>query len=190
MTTTHHRTIDLFATRASEFTRILNAADGRWDAPSPCEGWTVRDVVRHVVDTERDFLTRHDLATGEAPDLADPATGWHQHAQQTLATLSQDGVADRTFDGYFGPTTVGQTMAEFYGWDLVIHGWDVARATGQDWSISEEQARALGADADGWGPALYSEGICRPAVEVPADASEQDRLLARLGRAPQWAPHA
>lgn len=50
-------------------------------------------------------------------------------------------------------------MPEFYGWDLVIHGRDVARSVGQQWLISDEEADALGVDADGWGDALYSEGI-------------------------------
>ena len=81
-------------------------------------------------------------------------------------------------------------MSEFYGWDLVVHGWDVARATGQEWSISDEEARALGSDADGWGDALYSEGICAAPVPVADDASVQDRLLGRLGRDPRWAPPA
>ena len=79
-------------------------------------------------------------------------------------------------------------MADFYGWDLVIHGSDIARATGQSWSISDDEAAAMHATADGWGDALYSEGVCSAAVNVPDDASATDRLLARLGRDPEWQP--
>ena len=81
-----------------------------------------------------------------------------------------------------------ETMADFYGWDLVVHGSDVARATGQEWSVSDAEAADLHATADGWGPALHSEGVCADAVEVGPDASVTDRLLARLGRDPGWQP--
>jgi uncharacterized protein (TIGR03086 family) len=106
------------------------------------------------------------------------------------AVLSRDGVAEREYDGYFGRTTIGATMADFYGWDLVVHGSDIARATGQEWSVSDEEAAALHATADGWGDALHSDGVCAEAVPVPEDASASDRLLARLGRDPRWEPAA
>ena len=77
-------------------------------------------------------------------------------------------------------------MRDFYGWDLVVHGSDIARATGQPWSVTEAEAASLHATADGWGDALYSEGVCSGAVPVPDDASATDRLLARLGRDPEW----
>lgn len=40
-----------------------------WSEPSPCEGWTARDVVGHMVQTQRDFLTERGLALGTAPDV-------------------------------------------------------------------------------------------------------------------------
>ncbi len=183
-------TAQAFAERAERFIQILEATCGRWDDLSPCEGWTVRDVVAHVIDSERDFLARHDLLDTPAPSMDDPAEAFRAHAADVVGVLGRDGTADRAYDGYFGRTTFGATMSEFYGWDLVIHGWDVARATGKDWSISDEEARMLGAEADGWGDALYSEGICSAPVAVAEGASAQDRLLGRLGRDPGWAPSA
>ncbi|OLT41840.1 TIGR03086 family protein [Serinicoccus sp. CNJ-927] len=180
------QTAQRFIERTEQFTQIVSGAQGRWDAPSPCEGWTARDVVAHVVQTQRDFLGQQGFDLGAAPDLGDPAQAWAQHAEQAVSIVRQDGVAEREYAGYFGPTTLGATMADFYGWDLVIHGSDVARATGQPWSVDEEEAAALTAAADGWGAALYSEGICAPAVSVPDDAPPTDRLLARLGRDPGW----
>jgi uncharacterized protein (TIGR03086 family) len=184
---------EIFTARADAFASILDGVDGRWDAATPCDDWTVRDVVAHAIETERDFLVRQDLSPGPAPDLTDltdPASAWRQHASAVIEVLSGDGVAQREYDGYFGRTTIAATMADFYGWDLVVHGSDVARATGQEWSVSDEEAAALHATADGWGDALYSEGVCAEAVPVPEDASATDRLLARLGRDPQWAPAA
>ncbi len=177
-----------FIQRADAFTAIVDRARPAWDAPTPCEGWTVRDVVDHVIDTERDFLERQDLGPGPSPDRSDPATAWRQHAAAVADVLGRDGVAELEYDGYFGRTTIAATMADFYGWDLVVHGSDVARATGQEWSVSDEEAARLHVTADGWGGALYSEGVCAEAVEVAEDASASDRLLARLGRDPGWRP--
>jgi uncharacterized protein (TIGR03086 family) len=188
MTSTATQTAQHFTDRATTFAAILDAAGQRWDAPTPCDGWTVRDVVAHTIGTERDFLARQGLDVGPSPDLADPAAAWRAHAAAVADVLAQDGVAEREYDGYFGRTTIAATMADFYGWDLVVHGSDVARATGQDWSVGEDEAAALHATADGWGDALHSEGVCSAAVPVADDASVTDRLLARLGRDPGWRP--
>lgn len=181
-------TAQRFIERADAFAAILDSADQQWDAPTPCDDWTVRDVVTHAIDSERDFLSRQGFDVGSAPDLAEPTTAWRDHAKAVAEILGQPGVAEREYDGYFGRTTIAATMADFYGWDLVIHGSDVARATGQAWSINPEEAATLHATADGWGEALYSEGVCSSAVTVPDDASATDRLLARLGRDPKWQP--
>lgn len=177
-----------FAERADAFAAILDRARPQWDAPTPCEGWIVRDVVAHVIDTERDFLEQHDLSPGPSPDRSDPEAAWRAHSAAVTEVVGRDGVGGTEYDGYFGRTTIAATLADFYGWDLVVHGSDVARATGQDWSVSDEEAARLHATADGWGEALHSQGICGPAVEVADDASTSDRLLARLGRAPDWRP--
>lgn len=177
-----------FTERADTFATIVDRARPAWDAPTPCEGWTVRDVVDHVIDTERGFLEQHDLAPGSSPDRSDPAAAWRAHAAVVAEALGRDGVAEKEYDGYFGRTTIAATMADFYGWDLVVHGSDIARATGQEWSVSDEEAARLHATADGWGEALHSEGVCADAVDVADDASASDRLLARLGRDPGWRP--
>lgn len=181
-------TISIFRARADRFTEVLDHVDGRWQAATPCEQWTVADVVRHVVDTENDFLSRHGLA-GEAIASADPAEAWRRHRAHVESALTQD-VADRRFDGYFGPTTIGDTMANFYGWDLAVHAWDIARAIGLANPISEADAEDLIRVADTWGDALYGEGICHPARAVAPDAPAAERLLGKLGRDPHWAPAA
>ncbi|MFT4216396.1 MAG: TIGR03086 family metal-binding protein [Micropruina sp.] len=179
-------TITIFTDRAERFSHLLAHAEGRWDAPTPCTDWTVSDLVRHVIDTERDFLDRQQLSLPTPPESADPAQAWQTHAQAVIDVLSHDSIADRSFDGYFGPTTIGDTMANFYGWDLAVHAWDLARATGQGDPISEAEARELSTVADGWGPSLYSAGICAPARPIDDDASDVAKLLAKLGRDPGW----
>jgi uncharacterized protein (TIGR03086 family) len=177
-------TIDIFRARASRFSAVASAAAGHWDAPSPCADWTAGDVVRHVIETEQDFLNRHGL-TVAAPEGTDPAQAGDEHLQQVL-TLVTPEVAAREFDGYFGPSTIGDTLADFYGWDLAVHAWDLASATGQPDPIDDAEAEALLKGAEGWGDALYSEGVCGPAKPVSPDAGPVERLLATLGRDPHW----
>lgn len=176
-----------FADLADRFGATVDAASGRWEAPTPCPGWTVRDVVSHVISSERDFLAGQGVDVGAAPGLDDPAAAWSQHAAVVVAALT-DALAGTPYDGYFGPTTVGATVVEFYGWDLAVHGWDVAVATGGSWGVGEEEAVALERASRAWGEALWSEGICAPPLAVADDAPASERLLARLGRDPGWTP--
>jgi uncharacterized protein (TIGR03086 family) len=180
-TATHYRTL---AERMA--TVIEAAAPARWNDPSPCAGWSATDVVDHVVSTQRDFLTRHDLDPGPARDVAaDPPTAWRAHAEQVTGLLAQPGVAAQRFDGYFGPTTVGDTIAQFYGFDMIVHRWDVARATGITTTFTPDELEQIVASIDGFGEHLYADGVCGPPVDVDASAPRQDRLLARMGRDPR-----
>ena len=166
-------------------TTLLDAApDTDWTSPSPCQGWTAADVVGHLIKTQRDFLSTHGVDVGEAPDVAaDPAAAWREHAARARAALSDDAVATRGFDGFFGPTTVGAALEQFYVWDMLVHRWDVARAFGADASLTDDELDRIEAGAASFGPALYMDGICSPAVDVPAEAARHVRVLARLGRA-------
>ena len=169
---------------ARPLTAVLEAVPPpAWDAPSPCEGWTARDVVRHLVETQRDLFAGHDVELGELPDLdADPAQAWRTHAGRVLAVLADDAVPALAYDGHFGPTTLGATLVQFYVWDMVVHRWDVAQAAGLDAGLTDGELERLDRGADSFGDALYLDGICRPGVTAPVGAGRQQVVLARLGR--------
>ncbi|MGY1845381.1 TIGR03086 family metal-binding protein [Modestobacter sp. SYSU DS0875] len=155
-----------------------------WASPSPCAGWTARDVVAHLVDTQRELFAGHGLDVGPVPDLAgDPAGAWAAHTWRVAELVADDEVVGRGYDGFFGPTTIGATFEQFYVWDMVVHRWDVARATGLDAALTEAELDRIEQGADGFGEALYLDGICAPAVEPPPGADRTTRVLARLGRA-------
>jgi len=170
---------------ARPLTAVLEALPpGAWDAPSPCEGWTARDVLRHVVGTQRDLLAGHGVDVGDLPDLdADPLRAWEAHAGRVLGALADDAVPAIAFDGFFGPTTLGATLEQFYVWDMVVHRWDVAQAAGLDAGLTDAELDRLDRGADSFGDALYMDGICRAGVTAPAGASREVAVLARLGRA-------
>lgn len=120
-------------------------------------------MLLHLVDTQRDFLTQHRASAG-------PSTGPDADPVST------------TFDGFFGPTTVGEAFVTFYAWDMVVHRWDLARATGLDAALTDAELDLVERGADGFGPALHMDGICAAALEVADDAARQTRVLGRLGR--------
>ena len=172
-----------YETADHALTAVLDALPaGAWSEPSPCEGWTAADVVAHLVGTQRDFLGQRGVELGAAPDVAaDPAAAWRDHAKRVREALTDD-LAATPYESFFGPSTVGETFGQFYVWDMVVHRWDVARTAGMDAPFSDEDLDRTERGIEGFGPALYMEGICRDGVEPPAGADRTARLLARLGR--------
>jgi uncharacterized protein (TIGR03086 family) len=174
----------LYDTTSDALATVLDAVpEEGWATPSPCAGWSARDVVAHLIDTERDFLTGHGADLGAAPDLdAGPATAWRQHSMAVAEALADGSLPGTAYDGHFGRTTVGDTLAQFYVFDLIVHRWDIATAVGADASLTDAELDRIEAGADGFGDALYLDGVCKPGVEAPAGAGRATRILARLGR--------
>jgi uncharacterized protein (TIGR03086 family) len=172
---------------AADFTRRVDAVrEDQWANQTPCSEWSVRDLVAHVVTTERDVPTwagLEPLPLSASPE-DEPAAAWAQVREQVQALLDDPARAGVEYEGAFGPTTIGQSIDAFLGFDLLVHGWDIARATGQDEALPADEVRRVLAMAEGLGDNLRRGGVCGPAVPVPADASEQDRLLGLLGRMP------
>ncbi len=153
-----------------------------WERPSPCSDWTARDVIDHIIATQRDLLVGHGHDLGAMPDLSDPAAGLRSHAERVLELVSRAEVVDVTYEGFFGTTTVGATLVQFYVWDMLVHRWDIARATGGDETLTPAELDRIEAGADSFGDALHMDGICGPAVSSPAGADRQVELLGLLGR--------
>ncbi len=177
-------TADQYRAALRPLTAVVEAVppDG-WDAPSPCEGWTARDVVVHMVQTQREMLDGHGVDLGAAPDLDGHAADvWRHHAEQVLDAVADEALTGRAYEGHFGPTTVGKTIEQFYVWDMYVHRWDLARAAGLPAELSDAELDRIEQGAEGFGEALHMEGICRPGVAVPADADRTTIVLGRLGR--------
>lgn len=177
---------DRYRRLADRFDRVAAAVpDDAWDNPSPCEGWTAADVVRHVADTERELVGRLGLADvpEPEPDLH-PREAWREIRPVVEALLDDPTTAGHTYDGHFGPTTLAQTIDTFYCLDLLVHGWDLARAAGLA-DLEAMPADEVTASFEAMRPfseTLRTPGVCGPELEPPAGADEQTRFLAFLGR--------
>lgn len=181
MTTTTHPQIQQYLDNAALFTEVVDTG-GSWDAASPCAGWSARDVLDHVIETQRSFLAQREVDLGPAP-TGEPAEAWRDHLNAIGRVVADHELVSREYDGYFGSTTIAATLATFYGFDLLVHRWDLARGLGRDIAFSEAEQETIETALDGFGEHLYDDGVCAPAVPVPDEAPRQVRLLARMGRA-------
>lgn len=175
---------DRYRRLAAAVTTTVGAVPAdRWASPSPCEGWDARDVVRHLVDTQGMFLGFIDASLPAAPTVdEDPHAAWTSASGAVQAALDTPEQATRTYEGFFGTTTFEDAVDRFLVFDLVVHRWDLARATGGDETVSDEDAELVLAGAAGFGDALHSEGVCGPEIPVPAHADQKAKMLAVVGR--------
>ena len=77
------------------------------------------------------------------------------------------------------------TIDRFLGFDLVVHGWDLARATGQDETMDPAEVERIWGMAESLGDNLRRSGVCGPEIPVSGDAPLQDRLLGAAGSRPR-----
>ncbi|CAN5703232.1 TIGR03086 family metal-binding protein [soil metagenome] len=159
--------------------------DDQWASPSPCEGWTARDVVRHVIDAHGIFLGLVGRELGDIPPVDDdPAAAFDAARRQMQDDLDDPDRGGEEFDGFFGRTTFAAAIDRFLSGDLVVHGWDLARATGLDERLDAAEVQRALEEMPKFGDALRSPQTFGPALEPPPGADDQAKLLAFLGRQP------
>jgi uncharacterized protein (TIGR03086 family) len=169
-------------------TAVAGIPATRWNDATPCPGWDVRTLTNHLVGGLRIFTAQltgteaggehEDDWLGEAPSAA-----YADAARTVLAAWRSPGALDRTLEISLGPVPA-PLGAVIELTEVVVHGLDLAVATGQTDRVDEEQAAALHELMLGMGfDAFRVPGVFGPAVEVPADAPASVRLLGFLGRA-------
>ncbi len=172
---------DLYG-RASGWTLSkVSGATSDLDTQTGCDGWDVRALLNHMLDTQRYFTG---AACGEElpppsptpPVLlkdADPVSTFERSRSELLRAFSEPGVAEKT-----GPL-LGIAFA-----DQLLHGWDLAKATGQDASMPEGLPDVAYQMIHGRFTDEQRVGVFKSEVPVPPDASPQEKLLAYTGRDP------
>ena len=171
---------DLYA-RGSEWTLTkAPLATTRLDDPTPCDAWDVRTLMNHMVDTQRYFIG---AAKGREvsppaenpPELLgdDPLADFADVRLAALRAFAGDGVIEKT-----GPM-LGIAFS-----DQLLHGWDLARATGQNEAMPEGLAASAYEIIHGAFTDEQRQGVFGPEIAVPDSASAQARLLGYTGRDP------
>ena len=172
---------------ADGFSRVVEAVpDGAWDREAPCEGWVARDVVRHLVEwVPAFFFGTWELDAPAIPSVdTDPVGAWRAVDGALRAALADPDVAGGIRKTPFGPQSLEQTLGMIVTGDVLVHTWDLARATGGDERLDPDEVHRMFADMEPMDEAMRESGHFGPRVEVPADADEQTRMLAFTGRHP------
>jgi uncharacterized protein (TIGR03086 family) len=164
------------------------AAD-RWSAATPCTGWDARALVNHLVSGN---LWAAELAAGGTIEGVgsrldgdvlgdDPAAAYADSAAAAAAAFRRPGALDAPCAVSYGPVP-GSVYAGHRFLDVLVHGWDLASATGQDYALDPKLMEACLEVIEPQLEAFRGAGAFGPEVAVPADASAQTRFLAVLGR--------
>lgn len=185
--------------------RSVDAVDGvrtsDLDRPTPCAGWTLGDLLAHMTVQHRGFAA---AARGHGSDealwnvetvtdavRADPVGTYAAAAHDVLDAFAADAISEATFAlPEFGPdATFPSALAiGFHLVDYAVHGWDVAASLGAAYELPDDVVAAVL-------PLVMTipDGDFRDSAASPFDravndagATDFDRILAHLGRRPDW----
>ena len=169
----------------AQFTERVRAVPAdAWNNPSPCEGWTARDVVGHLTDWIPAFFGAQGVEFPAVPSVQDdPVAAW-ETVQVTLAqALADPTLAAQQIETPFSAQSLAETIDLIVTGDVFTHTWDLARATGQSEALDPDQLqRMIAGMAAMPDEVLRADGMFGPKIEVPADADDQTKFLGYAGR--------
>ncbi|GGN68182.1 TIGR03086 family protein [Streptomyces albiflavescens] len=170
----------------------------RLDGVTPCPEYAVHNLLGHLAGLAVAFRDagRKDLGptTNTSPDTVVPdiEPGWREALPKALDELAEAWRDPAAWTGETragGVPLPGAVAAAVAADELVVHGWDLARATGQAY---EPDAAALQASyallAAAAADPSSDGGLFGPVVPVPDDAPLLDRVIGVSGRDPGWKP--
>jgi uncharacterized protein (TIGR03086 family) len=164
-----------------------------WDRPSPCEGWTVREVAGHAMAVTHNIAAR--ASGGELRDAFtdvaeiggdDPVATFRRIRDQFLEATDRRGALATTVASRLGDMDLDSYMA-FMRSDTLVHTWDVARGADIDPYFDPRMVSVVLADylARDMTPLRVPQRY-DDERSVGADSDELTRLIAFTGRDPQW----
>ena len=173
---------------AGQLTEVAeNVPSEAWSNAAPCEGWVARDVIRHMVEWMPALLnsaTELAITIERSVDL-EPVAAWRALSDDIQRLLDDPRVAASEFvHERAGRHTLEDAIGMFILGDVLIHTWDLARATGQDVKLDSDEVHRMLVGVEPMDEMLRRSGQYGPRVAIPETASEQDRLLAFVGRRP------
>ncbi len=184
--------LDLFERGTAWTASKVAGAQDHLDADTPCEEWTVRRLLDHLLAGQQLFAAATSGAevappTGPPPELVgdDPVAQYEEARKATAYAYAQPGVLEGMLKSNTGDVPAMQILGIAFC-DQLIHGWDLAKATGQDATIPADLAEVAYQLLDGRIPdeARGPGKNFNSAVAIADDAPVQDKLIAYCGRHP------
>jgi uncharacterized protein (TIGR03086 family) len=183
----------LHRSASAQFSTVVAGITGdQWDEPTPCSLWSVRDLLAHNV-VENLWVPA--LMAGETVasvgdrfdgDVlgARPSRAWAATVDSANAAMEDEGAMERIVHLSFGDLP-GAEYAKQRIVDLVVHAWDLARATGRPEVLDGDSVHACLGWGEEWKPMLGAMGdYFDPPIESAPDADPQTRMLNLFGRHP------
>ena len=164
-------------------------ADDQFDAPTPCTEFRVRDLANHlyhVVVSVQSLARRGQADFSTTPDYTADA-GWRDGFEKETGKLVEAWSDPSALEGESAGMGLPQpVVGQLVLLDLVLHPWDLAKATGQAYAPDPDAVGDLHAMVDRMGPTAREMKVFGPELAPPPDADDFARLLARCGRDPMW----
>lgn len=168
---------------------VAGVTDDQWPLPTPCQGWTVHDLANHIVAGN---LWAAELGSGRSiaevgsaldGDMlgTDPVDAYDRSAALAAAVFEAPGALDSPCAVSYGPVP-GSVYAGHRFIDVLVHGWDLATATGQATALDPQLVDACWEVLRPQLAPLQSSGAFGVARAARADDSPQQSLLSALGR--------
>jgi uncharacterized protein (TIGR03086 family) len=174
--------VDIWRQTAAKWSEVYGqVTDSQWDRLTPCKEWAVRQLVEHTLSWQAEGGRL--IGAGTAP-----GDDWDRIRAAFDALLSDPSRLTGSVPEFGGIPK--QDLAGFLIGDLLIHSWDVARSIGADEALPPDAVEAITIGLHHVPPDLLrgtnplGQKMMAAAVEVPADASPQDKMLAFTGRRP------
>jgi uncharacterized protein (TIGR03086 family) len=190
--------LDLAPAARRMATLVGGVSDGQLGGVTPCPAYTLGDLLDHVGGLAIAFTAaarKADLpggSQGPSGDASRLEQGWRDRVTRDLDALASAWADPRAWTGtaVAGGVEMPAAVAALVALDeLVVHGWDVARASGQHYDVdpaSLEAVHGFVAQFSGPGQVESRAGLFGPVVPVPDDAPLLDRVLGMAGRDPNW----
>jgi len=172
-------------------TIVSGVRSDQLDLPTPCEGWDVRELLNHIVGGN---LWVAPLVAGKSiADVGDALDGDQLGDDHTAAYKASAAEADSAFSSTgamevpvavsYGPVP-GEVYCGHRLLDVLVHGWDVAKATGQDTTLDPDVVAVVWDRLQPELTMLQASGAFGKPQEIADRDDLQTRLLAALGRTP------
>lgn len=185
--------VALFQAGCATFGARVHRVDAeQWPAGTPCTEWSVADLVDHLIDEHLwvpPLLSGHRLETAGAIVKSarhtlegDRPAAWDAASLASARAFAEQGALDRDVALSRGSTAASEYISEMI-FDLTVHSWDLGRAIGMNEALPAELvaftlpfAESFSGDTSPW---------FAPPQPAPADASDEERLIALTGRRPR-----
>ena len=187
--------LDVLYRRSVEgWVTVVGGAPEDWSGPTPCSDWTVHQLVNHVVGEDRwtrplvEGQTIADVGDTLDGDLLgdEPKATARVAAEDAMAAVAERLPAGEKVHLSYGDEDLGEYLRQLVA-DHLIHGWDLAAATGQDRTLDPEVVAEVAAWYREREPMYRSAGIVAERPTSTSSGNPQADLLIAFGRDPDWA---